>query len=225
MTDRHPTYKLGPDFPAKLDQFVDQFIVDGFRSFSGEFSRIDDFVQQASRETNERDDNDLRQTKKVQYLLEAVSFRIYDRLNREAFNEKKDTILILPDCLSIHEKECEKTDLPYGDVCQGCLDDCQANLIRRLGARYCVKTVFSKRKLSEQIEHYATRSESLSVVGIACIMMLADGMRTAAELNVPARGVLLNFCGCEHWNDQPFASEMTVSWLEQILEEKYGHRD
>ena len=62
------------------------------------------------------------------------------------------------------------------------------------------------------------------MIGIACIKMLAEGMRTAAEVGIPARGVLLNFSGCEHWNDQPCASEFSMRWLEDILEEKYGPR-
>ena len=60
------------------------------------------------------------------------------------------------------------------------------------------------------------------MIGIACIMMLASGMRTAHEVSVPARGVLLSFTGCDHWNDKPFASQFPMEQLENILREKYG---
>ena len=222
MKDRHPTYRLGADFYPKLEKFVERFIAEGFEVFADEFSRIDAYVKKAQKESEDREADDLRITDKRKYLLELMAFQIYDEINRPAFNRAADTVLIIPDCLSIHDTECEKAETKRGDVCRGCRSDCQANQIRQLAARYRIKSVFSKRKLSEQIEYYAGRSESLSVVGIACILMLAGGMRTAAEAGVPARGVPLNFCGCGHWNDEPFASEFDVSRLESILEEKYG---
>jgi len=103
-----------------------------------------------------------------------------------------------------------------------CLPECQAFKVCELADHYGVKAVYSKRKLSEQIEYYSSRSGDLAVIGVACLMMLANGMRTAAEFGVPARGVLLNFTGCEHWNEQAFASAFQLERLEAILEEKYG---
>ena len=222
MSGVYPTYKLGSDFRKKLEKFTEQFIADGFKFFSEELGGIDSFLEKVNKESQKRDSHELRQTEKEKYLLELVCFKIYDELNREAFNRAKDTVLIIPDCLSIHETPCQKVDSKRGDVCKGCLDDCQANQIRKLAASYRIKSVFSKRKLEEQIEYYGGKSGSLGVVGIACVMMLAGGMRTAAEVGVPARGVLLNYCGCDHWNDKPFASDFDMAWLEAILEEKYG---
>ena len=224
MTINHPTYRLGPDFNNKLDEFVKKFIKDGYEHFSEEFERINEFVEKARSDPN-RDDSDLRRTEKEKYLLEVVSFKIYDELNREKFNRCKNTLIVMPDCLSIHEKECEKVEKPYGFFCKRCQPSCQAYEIGELAKKYSVKIVFSKRKLTEQIEYFSKKMPDLSVIGIACVMMLASGMRTAAEVDVPARGVLLNFTGCEHWNDEPFASQFTMTSLEAILEEKYGARD
>ena len=224
MTIDHPTYRLGPDFNNKLDEFVKKFIKDGYEHFSEEFERINEFVEKARSDPN-RDDSDLRRTEKEKYLLEVVSFKIYDELNREKFNRCKDTLIVMPDCLSIHDKECEKVEKPYGSFCKRCLPSCQAYEIGELAKKYGVKIVFSKRKLTEQIEYFSKKMTDISVIGIACVMMLASGMRTAAEVDVPARGVLLNFTGCEHWNDEPFASQFTMTSLEAILEEKYGARD
>ena len=224
MNREHPTYKLGSDFNQKIDQFVRKFIAEGFDTFSEEFARIDGFVERAMCEV-EPDDSELRKNPKEKYLLEMVSYRIYDELNREKFNNTKSTLIVMPDCLSIHEKECEKVEKPYGFFCKRCQPTCQAYEIGELAKKYGVKTVFSKRKLTEQIEYFAKRMDDLSVIGVACIMMLASGMRTAAEVGVPARGVLLNFTGCDHWNDRPFASEFALDSLKAILEEKYGPRD
>lgn len=221
MPGKHPTYKLGPDFNSKLDTFVKKFIADGFGHFAEEFEKINGFVEQAMHDQS-RDDSDLRRTPKEKYLLELVSFKIYDELNRAGFNKCKNTLIVMPDCLSIHEQECEKLEKPYGFFCKRCNPECRAYEIGELAKQYGIKILFSKRKLTEQLEYFSEKVGDLSVIGIACIMMLASGMRTAHEVGVPARGVLLNFTGCEHWNDEPFASDFTMASLKAILEEKYG---
>ena len=93
------------------------------------------------------------------------------------------------------------------------------------GTEDLVKLQGSVNKLTEQLEYHAKKLGDVGVIGIACILMLAEGMRTANEVGIPARGVLLNFTGCDHWNDQPFASSFVQDSLKSILEEKYGVRD
>jgi hypothetical protein len=222
VSDRAPTYRLKPDFNRKLTAFAERFLADGFDLFADEFANLDGFIARALSETTDRNDTSLRQTPREKYLIEAVAYKIYDTLNREAFNKAKQTLIVLPDCLSLHNPDCLKTDEPYGDRCQQCSDACQASEVVDLADEYGVEVVFSKRKLGEQIAHFRERSSSLGVIGIGCMLMLAEGMRTASDEGVPTRGVLLDFCGCEHWNDVPFASAFPLDQLRSILKEKYG---
>lgn len=223
MAPEHPTYRLGPDFDRKLTAFVQAMVSSGWEIFGKEFEQVDAFVVDAKLDSRDRDDHQLRRTEKPLYLLEAISYKIYDELNREAFNHTRETLIIVPDCLSLHNPDCLKEDDKWGDVCQQCTPDCQANEVMGLAANYGATVVFSKRKLEQQIEHYAGKSQNLGLVGIACLLMLAKGMRTALELGVPVRGVPLDYTGCEHWNDQPFASAFPMARLESILKEKHEH--
>ncbi len=217
-----PTYYLTDNFSDKLGNFTADFIAKGFKLFEKEFAHIDSFVTQAQNDKSERSDHQLRCSEKERYLLEMISFKIYDQLNRDAFNKQKNTLIIMPDCLSIHEYECQKTDGDYGNICEGCHPDCLTSEISDLAEQYDCRVLFSKRNLSEQLLYHANELGDTAVIGIACIMMLAAGMRAAKDENIPARGVLLNYTGCEHWNDQPFASYFAVEQLIQILREKYG---
>jgi hypothetical protein len=225
MKRQPPTYHLGPEFNAKLEEFAKRFLDDGFARFAEEFANLDSFIAAANKDQSDRQDKKLRRTPREKYLLEALSFKIYDDLNREAFNRAKDTLIILPDCLSLDNPDCLKTDEPWGDRCQQCDPECQAFAVSEIADRYGLEMVYSKRKLSEQIEHCADRSGDLAVIGVGCLLMLAPGMRAAAEVGVPARGVPLSFTGCEHWNDEPFASRFPLEQLEAILKEKYGQAD
>ncbi len=222
MTQKYPTYHFGKDFRDKLDRFVKQFIDDGLNEFSKEFANIDDFIAGALVDNRDAGEKKLRTTPKEKYLLETVAFKIYDELNRKAFNKTEKTLIVLPDCLSLHNPDCEKEDKPYGDICMSCTKSCRAYHVVELAKKYDAEVTFSKRKLSEQIEHYAKKMGDFGVIGIACIMMLTEGMRTAHDLNIPTRGVLLSFTGCDHWNEKEFASGFQLSWLKSILEEKHG---
>lgn len=219
---RPPTYQLGPDFDTKLTSFVNALLSAGADIFRPEFQQIEEFVKRAEADTSKRDDHDLRRTPRQMYLLEAIAYKLYDQTNREAFNKTKDTLIIVPDCLTLHNPDCEKNDGRHGDQCALCTPECQVFGIERLAEKYGATVLFSKRKLEEQLKYHAKKSESFGVIGIACLLMLANGMRTCIELGLPVRGVPLNFCGCEHWNDEPFASQFPIERLQQILEEKYG---
>ena len=224
MDRQHPTYRLGPEFDRKLSAFVQALISSGWEVFAEEFERVDSFVGGAKLDGRERDDHLLRRTEKPIYLLEAISYKLYDELNREAFNHTKDTLIVMPDCLSLHNPDCLKDDQKWGDFCLQCTPDCRANQIMEIAEQYGATVVFSKRKLEEQIRHFAAKSDNLGIIGVACLLMLANGMRTAMDEGIPVRGVPLGFTGCEHWNDQPFASAFPITQLEMILKEKYEHQ-
>ncbi len=222
MSDRAPTYKLGSDFYERLEKFVEGFLDDGYSFFEKEFDGLDEYIAAANADTPGSNDVKLRRIAKEKYLLEMVNFFVLDRLNREAFNKAKDTLIVLPDCLTLHNPDCLRIEEKWGDICMRCEPTCQAFEVMDLADKYSLVVVFSKRKLTEQLEHFSGKSGDLSVVGIACINMLAEGMRSASDAGVPARGVLLDFSGCEHWQDPPCASRFQLSRLESILKEKYG---
>ncbi|MFH2037162.1 MAG: DUF116 domain-containing protein [Candidatus Zixiibacteriota bacterium] len=219
------TFRLGEDFYDKLREFTNKFINDGFELFSEEFSNIDQFYQTALADKSDRSDKSFRRNPKVRYLLEAVYYQIMDDINREAFNKTKDTVIILPDCMSLLLDKCKREKKKYGKVCTHCVPNCDINKIMQIAEQYGVEGYFSKRKLEEQLEKIKKGKPDLAVIGIACLLTLAGGMRSARDVGVPARGVFLNFTGCEHWADKPFPTETVIDRVKAILEEKYGIPD
>jgi hypothetical protein len=224
MRSKAPTYFLDPDLLSKLDYYIQNGRRDGLRFFSKEFANIDNFVARATIDQDNRDDQDVRRSPKEKYLSELIAYRTFDLENREAFNRTRKTLIVMPHCISLDNPDCQKTETKVGEVCRNCVSSCQAFQIGELAQKYRLKIIFSKKYLTWQLEHFKNRMKDMGVIGIACILMLADGMRAAAKLGIPARGVLLNYCGCDHWNDNQFASAFTMSTLESILEEKYGPR-
>ena len=117
MQPEHPTYRLGPEFDAKLTAFVKATLAAGWEVFDKEFARVDSFVAAAKQDCRDRDDHQLRRTEKPIYLLEAIAYKLYDEINRERFNHTNETLIIMPDCLSLHNPDCLKDDQPWGDLC------------------------------------------------------------------------------------------------------------
>jgi uncharacterized protein len=221
-----PTYRLGPDFYSRLDRLVDELIPRGLAALEADLSAIDAFAAAARSEDPGRDAHALRTTPREVYLLEALSFAVLDRVHRPAFEASDRVLVVLPDCLSLHNPGCRKVEGEHGARCARCTPTCPAARATALAEKYGAGAIFSERDLEALLT--AHRGEGgLGVVGIACVLMLAGGMRTAALLGVPPRGVLLEGCGCEHWNDEVFGTTFALERLEAILagwEAAPGHR-
>ncbi len=226
MTDKPiNTYRLDESFYKKLEEFTQKFLTEGFDLFAPEFANIEPFLARARCDCRPRDDHQFRRTPREFYLLEALYYRIFDEAFREEFNRAEHTVIILPQCLAIRGDKCKRKKGKHGSVCTHCAKDCQIHEIMKTAEKYGVEGYFSKRSLVKQLQGIKKRKKSLSVIGISCILTLTSGMRSAREAEIPARGVLLNLTGCEHWCDNPFPTETVVSRVKAILEEKYGLSD
>ncbi|MCP4703766.1 MAG: DUF116 domain-containing protein [candidate division Zixibacteria bacterium] len=220
------TYRIEDDFYKKLEKFTQKTINDGFKLFENEFVNIDSFYKKTFNEDPKRSDHSFRQTAKPFYLIEAMYYHLLDSANREDFNKAEKTIIILPDCLSYLGDKCKREKTELGKICTRCVPKCEINKIMEIADKYNIKGYFSKRALVEQLTKIKeVEKTTLSVIGISCLLTLASGMRQAKEAGLPSRGVFLNFTGCDHWADKPFATETAVDRIKSILEEKYGIPD
>jgi hypothetical protein len=218
------TFRLKDDFYDKLDKFTEIVLQQGFDLFREEFANIDEFYLKALKE-EKRDDSSFRRHSKAFYLIEAMYYKIFDNHNRDAFNKARNTVLILPDCMSLLGDKCKREKTEVGKKCARCVPNCDINKIMNIADKYGVKGYFSKRKLEEQLTKIKEMKPDLGVIGISCLLTLASGMRSAREAGVPSRGVFLNFVGCEHWAEKPFPTETAIDRVQAILEEKYGLPD
>jgi len=220
------TYKIDSGFYDKLDRFVKEVLDEGFDRFSEEFANVEGFIENAKKDRKKRTDKTFRTTPKEMYLLESLYYNIFDRAYREDFNKAKQTVIILPDCLAIRGDKCKKKKKKFGDVCTHCAKKCEVSRIMKFAEGYGIEGYFSKRQLTQQLEKIKKKHKgSLGVIGISCVLTLASGMRSAREAGVPARGVFLNFTGCDHWSAKAFPTETIFEKIKAIIEEKHGKKD
>jgi hypothetical protein len=220
-----PTYDLrelgeGMAIYERLDRLADLFLVLAEREVGPAFSLVPAFVARTLADVG-RADEYYRRTTRERYLVELLACVVMSRQFWPEFVKRRDTVLILPDCLRRRGSACKRKGTRYGTRCAACDPECAICRLTLAAARHGAAAYFSDLEHEKQFRRLMRgRYRDLSVVGVACIWMLASGMRAAEEAGVPSQGVLLNYCGCEHWRDDPVVTDAVVERVEAILAAK-----
>lgn len=224
-----PTYDLrelgeGLAIYERLERLADQFLTLADAEVGCAFSAVPAFVSRARQESG-REEEYYRRTTRERYLVELLACVVMGRQFWDDFAARRDTVLILPDCLRRRGDACARKSTRYGPRCAACDPQCAIHRMTVAAARYGAAAYFSELDHAKQFRRLARgKYKGLSVLGVACIWMLAAGMRAAEEAGVPSQGVLLNYCGCEHWTDDPIVTETVVQRVEAILAAKARDR-
>ena len=224
-----PTYDLrelgeGLAIYARLNRLADRFLELAEAEVGPAFTRVPAFVARARLEAG-RDDEYYRRTTRERYLVELLACVIMGRQHWSEFAARRDTVLILPDCLRRQGAACKRKRTRYGTRCTACDAECAVCRMTVAAARHGAAAYFSDMEHGKQFRALMRGPyHDLSVIGVACIWMLASGMRAAEAAGIPSQGVLLNFCGCEHWCDDPMVTNATVERVEAILAAKAAER-
>jgi hypothetical protein len=220
-----PTYDLrelgeGLAIYERLDRLADRFLEIADAEVGCAFARVPAFVARAAAESG-HDGEYYRRTTRERYLAELLACVVMGRQFWPEFVARRDTVLILPDCLRRQGDTCKRKSTRFGSRCTACDPECAVCRMSVAAARHGAAAYFSERGHEKQFRALMRgKYRDLSVIGVACIWMLANGMRAAEAAGVPSQGVLLNFCGCEHWRDDPVVTEAVVARVEAILAAK-----
>jgi hypothetical protein len=223
--DVPPTYDLrqlgeGLAIYALLNRLADRFLELAETEVGPAFTRVPAFAERARLEAG-RDQKYYRRTTRERYLVELLACVVMGRQFWPEFVARRDTVLILPDCLRRQGSACKRKGTRYGTRCTACDPDCAICRMTVAAARHGAGAYFSEMDHEKQFRALMRgKHRDLSVIGVACIWMLASGMRAAEAAGVPSQGVLLNYCGCEHWRDDPVVTDAVVERVEAILAAK-----
>lgn len=213
-----PTYSLGTDFSNRLRSFGDDFLKLAESYFDSETSQIECYVEK--RKAGKSDDFSWGMFPRDFYYAELAQIAVLNRAMWEDFCSARHTIIFIPDCLSHMQDKCKREGEAHLQTCTQCVPNCTVNKIVSLKERYDFIEVFAYRDQTEQFKVLLKKYKSVGFLGIACILMLASGMRTSMENAVPAHGMPLKYCGCEHWVDQPFPTDTDIVEIERVLKLK-----
>jgi len=224
-----PTYDLrelggGLTTHRRLDRLADRVLEVAGEEAGAAFERVPAYAAAAATAPGGAGDF-FRATTRERYLVELAACVVMNRQYWPAFVARRDTVLILPDCLRRRGDGCERRRTRYGPRCRVCDPGCAIGRLTVAASRHGAAAYFSDRDHGRQFAALRRgRYGDLSVLGVACVWMLANGLRAAEEAGVPAQGVPLDFCGCEHWTGRVEVTDVSVERVEQLLAAKAAAR-
>jgi hypothetical protein len=218
-----PTYLLDSNFGEKLRVFGDEFVAFAKSRFSNEMSRVCSYVQEY-RKNPIQDGFTWGAFPEEFYFAELTTIAILNKALWDDFCRADHTVIFIPDCLSLMKDKCKRKGVEYMEQCDRCVPNCAVNKIVSLKENFEFFEVFTYREMKDQFKVLKDKFKSVSFFGVACILMLAEGMRSSMADGVPAHGVPLAYCGCEHWAKEPFPTDTDLAEIERVLALKAEYR-
>jgi hypothetical protein len=224
MKHKPPTYFLDGDVGVRLQEFSDEFLELSALHFGHDTANIREYVRNC--EKSGTDDNFAWATfDRDFYYVELATIGVLNRCMWNGFCRADNIVLFIPDCLSLLGDKCKRKGDAFLECCDQCVPNCEVNQIVQFKDRYNFREVFAYRDQTEQFRLLRDKYESVAFLGIACILMLASGLRTSMASRIPAHGVPLRYSACEHWAKPAFPTATDLKTIEAVLRAREAERD
>jgi hypothetical protein len=162
-------------------------------------------------------DNTILSTRE-QYYLFMIEIELTNRLNNAKFHNCNYKIALLPHCLREDMDNCRAVPDKTDYYCKGCMKECYVNKISKLLREhdinpYIWKTIRLKPLMKQLVKKYG----NAGIMGIACIVELAGGMRTCMKAGVPVIGLPLNANRCIRWMGDFYENSVDLNELKLLV--------
>jgi uncharacterized protein len=181
---------------------------------------VEHFLVREWSEHESRDDSVLRGHKRVEYHLNMVGAEWLSRAFRPAFLAAPRKVVLAPPCMRAKpDDECKAFKTAEGSlICQACTPGCRVNQLTKLGQKRGFEVYLIPDELRELAAQSVGGGPAVGVVGISCALTNAPGGWEARSLDLPAQGLLLDYCGCSyHWDDEGFPTDTNLHKLSELL--------
>ncbi len=191
----------------------------------GEFTtNVETFLSDTHPNYRWREDNLFTGRQRVEYHLNMFGTEILNRSLRPGFLKTTAKIVIVPPCMKARsDDDCLATSTPYGKRCANCTPGCRVNQLTRLGEKHGFQVFMIPDELKTFSAGGSNPSDknSIGLVGVSCPLTNATGGWEMKRLEVPAQGLLLDYCGCSyHWHKDGIPTDINFQQLLQLLEIK-----
>ncbi len=162
-------------------------------------------------------DNAILSTRE-QYYLFMIEIELTNRLNKAKFLGCNYKIALLPYCLREMKSECKSVQDEIDYFCKRCSNKCYINKISAILKEHDIHPyIWRTIRLRSLIKKLVHKYGSAGIMGIACIVELARGMRSCLKAGVPVVGIPLNANRCIRWMGDFYENSVDLDELKSLV--------
>jgi hypothetical protein len=162
-------------------------------------------------------DNSLLSTRE-QYYLFMIETELTNRLNKSEFLNCNYKIALLPYCLREMLSNCKSITDEVDYYCIGCSKNCYINKISTILKEHDIHPyIWRTIRLKSIIRKFNEKYESVGIMGIACVVELANGMKSCRKAGIPVVGIPLNANRCIRWMGDFYENSVDLEELKLLV--------
>jgi hypothetical protein len=162
-------------------------------------------------------DNSILSTRE-QYYLFMIEIELTNRLNKSDFINCNYKIALLPYCLREMLSDCKSVTDEIDYYCIGCSRSCYINKISTILKEYDIHPyIWRTSRLKSLVRKLTLKYGSVGIMGIACIVELANGMRSCRKAGIPVVGIPLNANRCIRWMGDFYENSVDLDELKLLV--------
>jgi len=147
-----------------------------------------------------------------------IEIELTNRLNKVKFLGCNYKIALLPYCLREMLSECKSITDEIDYYCKRCSNMCYINKISTILKDHDIHPyIWRTIRLKSLIKQLVHKYGSAGIMGIACIVELARGMRSCLKAGVPVVGIPLNANRCIRWMGDFYENSVDLDELKSLV--------
>ena len=215
---------------ATLDELEVKSVITDMTEFADEFAEVVypylheftaglfDFYDYSCSENSKREDIILRERTEEEYHLNMVCSQILNDAYRSEFKQTKEKVVLLPTCMNLNPFDCKAVSDGEHKYCTACDANCHVGQIKSaINGSAKIALIPHSSGFSQFLKKWEN-SESVGLVGVACVLNLLSGGYEMRKLNIKSQCVFLDYCGCsKHWDSEGISTNINLNQLKRIL--------
>ncbi len=162
-------------------------------------------------------DNSILSTRE-QYYLFMIETELTNRLNKAEFLNCNYKIALLPYCLREMLSDCKSIADEVDYYCIGCSKNCYINKISTILKEHDIHPyIWRTIRLKSMIRKFSEKYGNVGIMGIACIVELANGMKSCRKAGIPVVGIPLNANCCIRWMGDFYENSVDLDELKLLI--------
>jgi hypothetical protein len=187
---------------AAVAALADRFAADSETVLGQYTPHVERFLKETLPGYRWREDRVFCGRQRVEYHLYMLATEVLNRAFRESFLATGRKVVLVPPCMRTKSAaECQARPSPIGEQCAGCDPQCRIHQVTKLGEKHGFAVFMLPRELSALAPSRDTQQgmAGMGIVGVSCPLTNPQGGWKTRDMNLPAQGLLLDYCGC-HWH-------------------------